>query len=90
MLPRGGDYAAGAAGWPFFGQLVAHDITADRSPVGPHADVAALRNARSPKLNLEMLYGDGPVGAPYLYDVGDPAKLLPGIDGSTCPATARA
>src|SRR6476620_11017233 len=23
-----------AAGWPFFGQFVAHDITADRSPSG--------------------------------------------------------
>jgi hypothetical protein len=41
-----GDDARTAAGWPFFGQLVAHDITADRSPIGPHADVAALRNAR--------------------------------------------
>jgi hypothetical protein len=76
-----GDDAAGAAGWPLLGQLIGHDITADRSPVGPHADVAALRNARSPKLNLEMVYGDGPVGAPYLYDVHDPAKLLTGTDG---------
>jgi hypothetical protein len=24
------------------------------------------------------VYGDGPVGAPYLYDAGDPAKLLTG------------
>jgi hypothetical protein len=38
---RSSDDAAGAAGWPFFGQLIAHDITADRSQVGPHADVAA-------------------------------------------------
>ena len=28
------DDATEAAGWPFFGQLVAHDITADRSPCG--------------------------------------------------------
>jgi hypothetical protein len=80
-----GDDAAGAAGWPFFGQLIGHDITADRSPVGPQADVATLRNARSPKLDLEMLYGDGPVGAPYLYDVHDPAKLLTGTDGVDLP-----
>lgn len=59
--------AAGAAGWPLFGQLVPHDIAADRSPVGPHADVAALRNARTPKLNLEMVYSDGPVGAPPTF-----------------------
>ena len=77
----GSDDAAGAAGWPFFGQLIGHDITADRSPVGPHADVAALRNARSPRLNLEMVYGHNPVDAPYLYDLHDPAKLLTGNNG---------
>jgi hypothetical protein len=84
-----GDDAAGAAGWPLFGQLIGHDITADRSPVGPQADVAALRNARSPKLNLEMLYGDGPVGEPYLYDVHDPAKLLTGADGFDLPRNSQ-
>ena len=83
------DDAAGAAGWPFFGQLVAHDITADRSPVGPHADVAALRNARSPRLNLEMVYGDGPVGAPYLYDLHDPAKLLTANHGADLPRNSQ-
>jgi len=85
----GSDDAAEAAGWPFFGQVVAHDTTADRSPVGPDADVAALRNARSPKLNLEMLYGDGPVGHPYLYDVDDPARLLPGPDGWDVPRNSQ-
>jgi hypothetical protein len=85
----GGDDAASAAGWPLFGQLIGHDITADRSPVGPQADVAALRNARSPKLNLEMLYGDGPVGAPYLYDVHDPAKLLTGAGGVDLPRNSQ-
>jgi len=83
------DDAVGAAGWPLFGQLIGHDITADRSPVGPQADVATLRNARSPKLNLEMLYGDGPVGAPYLYDVHDPAKLLTGADGLDLPRNSQ-
>lgn len=53
-----------AAGWPFFGQYVAHDITADRSRLKSHADPLQLRNARSPRLNLESLYGDGPVGHP--------------------------
>jgi len=53
-----------AAGWPVFGQFVAHDITADRSALGSHVDIRALRNARAPQLNLECLYGDGPVGHP--------------------------
>ena len=42
-----------AAGWPIFGQFVAHDITADRSPLHSHVDARALRNARTPRLDLE-------------------------------------
>jgi hypothetical protein len=64
------------AGWPFFGQYVAHDLTADRSPLRSHSDLAALRNMRSPRANLESLYGGGPVGSPYMYTRHDPAKLL--------------
>jgi hypothetical protein len=64
------------AGWPFFGQYVAHDLTADRSPLRTHADLAALRNMRTPRANLESLYGGGPGGSPYLYQRDDPAKLL--------------
>jgi hypothetical protein len=75
---RGTDDARGAAGWPFFGQFVAHDISADRSTLVHHADVAALRNARRQKVNLEFLYGAGPAGDPYLFDASDPSKLLLG------------
>jgi hypothetical protein len=70
-----------AAGWPIFGQLVAHDITADRSVLRSHVNSAELHNARSPKLNLECLYGDGPTGHPFLYQRDDPAKFLLGTDG---------
>jgi Animal haem peroxidase len=64
------------AGWPFFGQYVAHDLTADRSPLTLHAEVELLANLRSARADLEPLYGPGPVGAPYLYSRNDPAKLL--------------
>jgi hypothetical protein len=70
-----------AAGWPFFGQFIAHDITADRSALGSHVDPSRLRNARSPQLDLECLYGDGPIGHPFLYQRSDPAKLLTSPDG---------
>jgi hypothetical protein len=70
-----------AAGWPIFGQFVAHDITADRSALKSHVDASALRNARSPQLNLECLYGDGPVGHPFLYQRDDPAKFFVGEKG---------
>jgi hypothetical protein len=67
------------AGWPFFGQYIAHDLTADRSPLREVADVGVLANMRSPRANLESLYGGGPGGSPYLYERADPAKLLEGI-----------
>jgi hypothetical protein len=69
-----------AAGWPVFGQYVAHDTTADRSPVTHHDDEELLRNVRSARLDLECLYGDGPTGSPYLYSRHDPAKLLLGVN----------
>jgi len=71
-----GDDGSAAAGWPFFGQFIAHDITADRSPIGPHADATTIANFRSPRANLESVYGAGPVGEPFLYDAEDPAKML--------------
>jgi Animal haem peroxidase len=67
-----------AAGWPFFGQFIAHDITADRSELAHHADGGHLLNFRTPRANLECLYGAGPVGNPFLYSREDPAKLLLG------------
>jgi hypothetical protein len=71
-----------AAGWPIFGQFVAHDITADRSTLRSHVDATSLQNARSPQLNLECLYGDGPVGHPFLFQRSDPAKFLLGPHGT--------
>jgi Animal haem peroxidase len=72
----------GSAVWPFFGQFIAHDITADRSPLGHRADPARIRNFRIPKANLEGVYGAGPAGSPYLYGRDDPAKLL--LSASDC------
>jgi Animal haem peroxidase len=77
--------ASVAAGWPFFGQFIAHDITADRSPLGHRADPEQIRNFRTPRANLEGVYGAGPVGSPYLYDGDDPAKLLLGPGGHDVP-----
>lgn len=74
-----------AAGWPIFAQFLAHDLTADRSPLASNTDVAALRNARSAQLNLESVYGRGPSDQPYLYERADPAKLLVGINDAGRP-----
>ncbi len=78
-----------AAGWPIFGQFLAHDITADRSMLRSHANTEELSNARSPQLNLENLYGDGPTGHPFLYQRDDPAKFLLGVDGADVQRNAE-
>ena len=74
-----------AAGWPIFGQFVGHDITADRSPLAKHVDPSTLRNARAPQLDLQCLYGDGPIGHPYLYRRDDSATLLLGPGNADLP-----
>jgi hypothetical protein len=79
------DDATVAAGWPFFGQFIAHDITADRSSLQEHADPNTVHNFRTPRANLECLYGAGPVGSPFLYDRDDPAKLLVGENDAGRP-----
>jgi Animal haem peroxidase len=79
------DDAREAAGWPFFGQFVAHDITADRSPVTHHADTRTIRNFRTPRVNLESVYAGGPAGSPYLFDRDDTAKLLLGVNDAGRP-----
>jgi hypothetical protein len=68
------------AGWTFFGQFIAHDITADRSLLLHHARLNELRNFRTPRLDLESMYAAGPIGSPYLYDLDDADKFLLGIN----------
>ena len=51
-----GSLSAVAAGWPIFGQFVAHDITADRSALRIHVDANALRNAHAPSRGMIVLH----------------------------------
>ncbi len=73
------------AGWPIYGQLIAHDITADRSLLQHHSSVRRIVNFRTPRLDLECLYGAGPGGMPYLYDLADPDKFLLGVTDAGRP-----
>ncbi len=73
------------AGFTYFGQFVDHDITLDLTPLEQtEADPLATQNFRTPGLDLDALYGQGPSLAPYMYQ-RDPAtgkinaKLLVGI-----------
>ena len=69
-----------AAGWPVFGQFIAHELTADRSRLAARADPAELANARSPRLDLEAVYGLGPADQPYLVQRAAPSLMLIGGD----------
>jgi hypothetical protein len=64
------------AGTTFFAQFVAHDISFDAtSALGHGTDPARALNARTPRLDLESVYGGGAALAPHLYDPSNPAKL---------------
>jgi hypothetical protein len=69
--------ASASAGLAFFGQFVDHEITFDpTSDLLRRNDPAALRNFKTPALDLDSVYGDGPEVHPYLYDERDEAKLF--------------
>lgn len=60
--------SAVAAGMTFFGQFIDHDITLDAtSAIGTRIDPASIRNVRTPALDLDCVYGDGPEASPHLY-----------------------
>jgi hypothetical protein len=56
------------AGYTYFGQFVDHDITFDpTSSLIRQNDPEGLQNFRSPRLDLDSIYGRGPDDQPYLY-----------------------
>jgi Animal haem peroxidase len=67
------------AGYTYTGQFIDHDITLDARPddLTTPVDVATLRNARTPVLDLDSLYGKGPAGSPALY-AADGVRLVLG------------
>ena len=65
------------AGTTFMGQFIDHDITFDTSSkLGQTTDPFTSPNGRTPTLDLDSVYGNGPVGSSALYNSSDPAKLL--------------
>jgi hypothetical protein len=65
------------AGTTFFGQFVDHDCTFDTtSRMGVPTDPGESPNSRTPSLDLDSVYGAGPVASPQLYDSADRDKLL--------------
>jgi hypothetical protein len=58
------------AGYTYFGQLLSHDLTKDVSSVDEawQKDPEYLQNLQTPKLDLHVLYGDGPDHSPELFE----------------------
>jgi len=66
-----------AAGMTFFGQFIDHDVTLDAtSAIGTRIDPASIRNVRTPALDLDCVYGDGPEASPHLYHPSHHGFLL--------------
>ncbi len=66
---RGRDHPDLPAGYTYFGQFVDHDVTYDpTSSLRRPNDPDRLEDFRSPRLDLDAVYGSGPRDVPYLYD----------------------
>jgi hypothetical protein len=64
------------AGFTFIGQFIDHDITFDNTPLDQQlADPDATTNFRTPRYDLDSVYGRGPTDEPQFYDTADPVKL---------------
>ena len=71
------------SGYTYFGQFVAHDLTKDVSSVDEawHKEPAELENLQTPRLDLGVLYGAGPIGSRELYEE-DGVRLKIGKSGT--------
>lgn len=57
-----------AAGYTYLGQFIDHDVTFDpASSLQKQNDPDTLEDFRTPRLDLDCLYGRGPEDQPYLY-----------------------
>jgi hypothetical protein len=81
------------AGYTYLGQFIDHDITFDpTSKLERENDPLALENFRTPRFDLDSLYGSGPEDEPFLYDWTESSlpgvKLLVGLNPSEPPGLA--
>src|SRR5262245_64401472 len=84
-----------AAGYTYLGQFIDHDITFDpASSLQQQNDPMALIDFRTPRLDLDSVYGRGPDDQPYLYEKGSARtrfRLGPnrGVEGQERPDLLR-
>ncbi|MEO1698868.1 MAG: peroxidase family protein [Planctomycetota bacterium] len=84
--PAGGtglDDARSPAGLIFLGQFIDHDVTLDAvSRLAESTDPANVRTIRTPRLDLDSVYLDGPEASAFLYDPNHHGRLLTGTDAN--------
>jgi len=74
-----GDNPTIPAGYTYFGQFLDHDLTFDPASSLQRAnDPDGLVNFRTPRFDLDSIYGRGPADEPFLYDQTADGKLLVG------------
>ena len=56
------------AGYTYFGQFIDHDLTFDSTSSLDPSKPADPSNLRTPRFDLDCVYGDGPDAQPFLYD----------------------
>ena len=77
------------SGFTFFGQFVDHDITFDTTLLSDQqSDPYATTNFRTPRYDLDAIYGRGPALDPEFYDPNDRTSSRSSVD-LTARSTAR-
>lgn len=76
--PDGEENLVVPAGYTYFGQFVDHDLTFDTtSSLTDPSD--GPTNLRTPRLDLDCVYGSGPDDQPYLYATADGEGVFKGV-----------
>jgi hypothetical protein len=80
-----------AAGFTYLGQFIDHDLTFDpASSLERRNDPDALVDFRTPRFDLDSVYGRGPDDQPYLYeDDGVRMRLGRALTGNPADAKSR-
>jgi Animal haem peroxidase/F5/8 type C domain len=75
------------AGYTYVGQLVDHDLTKDSvGDLSGTLDPATVVNERTPRFDLDSVYGAGPAASPQLYQ-DDGVHLLTGAPLTGAPSS---
>ncbi|GGC65461.1 peroxidase family protein [Undibacterium terreum] len=77
------------AGYTYFGQFIDHDITFDpMSSLMQQNDPEGLVDFRTPRLDLDNMYGRGPADQPYMY-IDNKFRLGKALFANSKPTPSR-